>query len=213
MARERRVTRNGDPDGRRQRLRRARRHRREPMIRPAPVTLEGHGVWLEPLTDGHEARTHAPRWPTASSGRSGSRRCPSRIALARTSTAALDGQKPGPLLPWAVREEPRAARSSAAPATTTSSPTSTASKSATPSMRATWQRTHVNTRVSCSVHMRSKGSGVRSSGSAPTTSTSLPAGDRGDRREEGRRDSAPPGTARRHGPRLRHVQHPGRGVA
>ena len=96
LARERRVTRHGDPDRRRQRLRRARRHRREPMIHPAPVTLEGHGIRLEPLTDGHHdalARRRGRRRAVGALVHVGAR---AGCDAARTSPTALEGQQRRP---------------------------------------------------------------------------------------------------------------------
>lgn len=73
------------------------------MIHPAPVTLEGHGVRLEPLTDGHEPALRAAvadgelwkLWFTT---------VPEPDRVGAYIAAALDGQKQGHMLPWAVRE-------------------------------------------------------------------------------------------------------------
>ena len=73
------------------------------MIAPAPVTLEGHGVRLEPLTPGHEAGLVAAAsdgrlwelWYTA---------VPEPEKVARYIADALAGQAAGHMLPWAVRE-------------------------------------------------------------------------------------------------------------
>ena len=73
------------------------------MISPAPVTLEGHGMRLEPLAPSHEADLRAAAsdgklwelWFTA---------VPEPDKVAAYIQAALDGQKAGHMLPWAVRE-------------------------------------------------------------------------------------------------------------
>jgi RimJ/RimL family protein N-acetyltransferase len=73
------------------------------MITLAPVTLEGHGVRLEPLTHAHEEGLTA----AASDGRLWelwftSVPEPSRVATYVND--ALDGQQAGHMLPWAVRD-------------------------------------------------------------------------------------------------------------
>src|SRR5687768_5858807 len=73
------------------------------MIHVAPITLEGHGVRLEPLTPGHaDGLADAARdgslwdlWYTS---------VPSPDEAARYVGDALDGQRAGVMLPWAVRE-------------------------------------------------------------------------------------------------------------
>lgn len=73
------------------------------MIHPAPVTLEGHGVRLEPLTPSHEDALRAAAsdgklwelWFTA---------VPAPDQTATYVTDALNGQKAGHMLPWVVRE-------------------------------------------------------------------------------------------------------------
>ena len=73
------------------------------MIAPAPVTLEGHGVRLEPLAPAHEAALVAAAsdgrlwelWYTA---------VPEPEKVARYIADALAGQAAGHMLPWAVRE-------------------------------------------------------------------------------------------------------------
>ncbi|TAK17537.1 MAG: N-acetyltransferase [Acidobacteria bacterium] len=73
------------------------------MIHLAPVTLEGHGVRLEPLTLAHaEALGVAvadgqlwERWYTA---------VPTRDTAAKYVEDALAGQAEGHMQPWAVRE-------------------------------------------------------------------------------------------------------------
>jgi RimJ/RimL family protein N-acetyltransferase len=73
------------------------------MILPAPTTLEGHGVRLEPLTPAHEAALAAAAadgelwklWFTS---------VPAPGETARYIEAALAGQAAGQMLPWAVRD-------------------------------------------------------------------------------------------------------------
>lgn len=73
------------------------------MIAPAPITLEGHGVRLEPLTLAHEEDLAAAAadgklwelWFTS---------VPAPGETARYIGTALDGQRAGEMLPWAVRE-------------------------------------------------------------------------------------------------------------
>lgn len=73
------------------------------MISPVPVTLEGHGVRLEPLTpehhDGLATATADGRlwelWYTS---------VPAPEACADYIAQALAGQAAGTMLPWAVRE-------------------------------------------------------------------------------------------------------------
>ena len=73
------------------------------MISLSPVTLEGHGVRLEPLTPDHEASFAAAvadgklweLWYTS---------VPEPNGVARYIADALSGQAAGHMLPWAVRE-------------------------------------------------------------------------------------------------------------
>lgn len=73
------------------------------MISLSPVTLEGHGVRLEPLTRDHEASLAAAvadgklweLWYTS---------VPDPNGVARYIADALAGQAAGHMLPWAVRE-------------------------------------------------------------------------------------------------------------
>jgi N-acetyltransferase len=73
------------------------------LITCSPVTLEGHGVRLEPLTPAHEeAIRHAASdgnlwelWYTT---------VPAPDEVAAYITTALQGQKEGRMLPWVVRE-------------------------------------------------------------------------------------------------------------
>ncbi len=73
------------------------------MINPQPITLEGHGVRLEPLAlahrDGLAAATANGRlwelWFTV---------VPAPEEIEKYITDALAGQQAGKMLPWAVRE-------------------------------------------------------------------------------------------------------------
>jgi RimJ/RimL family protein N-acetyltransferase len=73
------------------------------MIHPAPVALEGHGVQLEPLSTAHEPALRAAvadgelwtLWFTT---------VPEPGKVGAYISTALDGQKQGHMLPWAVRE-------------------------------------------------------------------------------------------------------------
>ncbi|HEY3349086.1 MAG TPA: GNAT family protein [Thermoanaerobaculia bacterium] len=73
------------------------------MIRPAPVTLEGHGVRLEPLHPAHESGLAAAAadgklwelWFTS---------VPEPGQTAKYVADALAGQEAGHMVPWAVRE-------------------------------------------------------------------------------------------------------------
>jgi RimJ/RimL family protein N-acetyltransferase len=73
------------------------------VIAPRPVTLEGHGVRLEPLARRHEAGLSAAAadgklwelWYTS---------VPEPGQTAKYVADALAGQKAGHMVPWAVRE-------------------------------------------------------------------------------------------------------------
>lgn len=73
------------------------------MIAPAPVTLEGHGVRLEPLAESHADGLAAAAadgklwelWYTS---------VPAPDQTAGYLAAALEGRRAGHMLPWAVRE-------------------------------------------------------------------------------------------------------------
>lgn len=73
------------------------------MIKLHPVTLEGHGIRLEPLTDAH----HDALTVAAADGRLWELWFTSVPAPEETRayiSDALAGQKAGHMLPWAVRE-------------------------------------------------------------------------------------------------------------
>jgi N-acetyltransferase len=73
------------------------------MIAPVPVTLEGHGVRLEPLSESHEAGLAE----AAADGELWERWFTAVPEPGKTSTyiaTALAGQAAGHMLPWAVRE-------------------------------------------------------------------------------------------------------------
>ena len=73
------------------------------MISPVPVTLEGHGIRLEPLSPAHEAALAAAAadgelwklWFTS---------VPAPDETAAYIASALAGHTAGHMLPWAVRE-------------------------------------------------------------------------------------------------------------
>ena len=73
------------------------------MISPAPVTLEGHGIRLEPLGAAHEdgiasAATDGRLWELWFTS------VPEPVGVASYIAAALEGQRAGHMLPWAVRD-------------------------------------------------------------------------------------------------------------
>lgn len=73
------------------------------MINPAPVTLEGHGVRLEPLAPAHRdglaaAVTDGRLWELWYTV------VPHPDDVAKYITDAIAGQQAGKMLPWAVRE-------------------------------------------------------------------------------------------------------------
>jgi len=73
------------------------------LITLSPVTLEGHGVRLEPLTQAH----HDGLAAAAADGRLWElwfTSVPEPDQTAAYIEAALDGQKAGHMLPWAVRD-------------------------------------------------------------------------------------------------------------
>ena len=73
------------------------------MITPTPVTLEGHGIRLEPLTPAHQDGLAA----AAADGRLWElwfTSVPAPEETGRYIADALDGQQAGHMLPWAVRE-------------------------------------------------------------------------------------------------------------
>ena len=73
------------------------------MIAPAPVTLEGHGVRLEPLTPAHRDGLAA----AAADGKLWELWFTSVPEPAQTDAyiaTALDGLRAGHMLPWAVRD-------------------------------------------------------------------------------------------------------------
>jgi len=113
------------------------------VIQPAPITLEGHGIRLEPLTTDHQQALATAvadgrlweLWFTA---------VPEPDRTAAYISAALEGQRAGTMLPWAVRE-----------LTTGAIVGSTRYHDIVPPIdrveigytwyAATWQRSHVNT--------------------------------------------------------------------
>jgi RimJ/RimL family protein N-acetyltransferase len=73
------------------------------MLTPAPITLEGHGVRLEPLAPSHAKSLTAAvsdgklweLWFTS---------VPEPEQVSEYIESALEGQRAGTMLPWAVRE-------------------------------------------------------------------------------------------------------------
>jgi RimJ/RimL family protein N-acetyltransferase len=73
------------------------------MINPQPVTLEGHGIRLEPLTEAHHDALEA----AAADGKLWELWFTSVPEPGKTTeyiAAALKGQQDGHMLPWAVRD-------------------------------------------------------------------------------------------------------------
>jgi len=73
------------------------------MINPQPVTLEGHGIRLEPLTEAHHDALEA----AAADGKLWELWFTSVPEPGKTKeyiAAALKGQQDGHMLPWAVRD-------------------------------------------------------------------------------------------------------------
>jgi len=73
------------------------------MISPTPVTLEGHGIRLEPLTEAHQDGLAA----AASDGRLWElwfTSVPQPDQVDAYIATALDGQQAGHMLPWVVRD-------------------------------------------------------------------------------------------------------------
>jgi RimJ/RimL family protein N-acetyltransferase len=73
------------------------------MIKPQPVELNGHGVRLEPLTLEHEGALR----DAAADGRLWElwfTSVPEPDTVTAYISAALDGERAGHMLPWAVRE-------------------------------------------------------------------------------------------------------------
>ena len=73
------------------------------MITPAPVTLEGHGIQLEPLTPAHQeglatAAADGRLWELWFTS------VPAPEETGKYIDTALAGQKDGHMLPWAVRD-------------------------------------------------------------------------------------------------------------
>ena len=73
------------------------------MIKPAPTTLEGYGIRLEPLTHAHtdglrDAAVDGRLWELWYTS------VPEAEQVTAYITAALAGQEAGHMLPWAVRE-------------------------------------------------------------------------------------------------------------
>jgi RimJ/RimL family protein N-acetyltransferase len=113
------------------------------MIHPAPVTLEGHGVRLEPLRAEHEEGLAA----AAADGRLWElwyTFVPPREKTAAYIAEALAGQQAGHMLPWAVRETGSGAIVGSTRYHDIDAPIDRVEIGYTWYARA-WQRTHVNT--------------------------------------------------------------------
>ncbi len=113
------------------------------MIAPTPVTLEGHGVRLEPLAPAHEEGLAAAvtdgrlweLWFTA---------VPEPARVAGYIADALAGQQAGHMLPWAVRELKTGAIAGSTRYHDIVAPVDRVEIGYT-WYAATWQRSHVNT--------------------------------------------------------------------
>jgi RimJ/RimL family protein N-acetyltransferase len=73
------------------------------MLTPAPITLEGHGVRLEPLAPSHAqslmvAVSDGKLWELWFTS------VPEPTQVSEYIESALEGQRAGTMLPWAVRE-------------------------------------------------------------------------------------------------------------
>ena len=113
------------------------------MIAPAPVQLEGYGIRLEPLTDSHRQGLTA----AASDGQLWKLWFTSVPEPAKTAayiTEALDGQRAGHMLPWAVRELVTGAVAGSTRFHDIVAPIDRVEIGYT-WYAAAWQRTHVNT--------------------------------------------------------------------
>jgi RimJ/RimL family protein N-acetyltransferase len=113
------------------------------VIAPTPVTLEGHGVRLEPLAPAHEEGLAAAvtdgrlweLWFTA---------VPEPARVAGYIADALAGQQAGHMLPWAVRELKTGAIAGSTRYHDIVAPVDRVEIGYT-WYAATWQRSHVNT--------------------------------------------------------------------
>jgi RimJ/RimL family protein N-acetyltransferase len=113
------------------------------MIEIAPVTLEGHGIRLEPLTATHEADLAT----AAADGRLWElwfTSVPKPEQTGAYIAHALDGQRAGHMLPWAVRESSTGAVVGSTRYHDIAAPIDRVEIGYT-WYAGTWQRTHVNT--------------------------------------------------------------------
>jgi len=113
------------------------------VIAPAPVQLEGHGIRLEPLTAGHgeglaAAAADGQLWKLWFSSVPGPDQTTGYIA------EALDGQRAGHMLPWAVRELETGAIAGSTRFHDIAVPVDRVEIGYT-WYASSWQRTHVNT--------------------------------------------------------------------
>ncbi len=183
------------------------------MDTPSPITLEGHGVRLEPLTrEHHDGLVAAAQdgelwklWFTS---------VPEPDQAHAYISAALAGQEAGHMLPWAVRELATGLIAG-----------STRYHDIVPAAGPRRDRLHV---VRAPLAEEPRQHGLQAAAARPRVRRArlrrrrpahrqlqlrLAAGDRGARREEGRRAPPPRAAPRRHRARHRDVQHPGRRVA
>jgi RimJ/RimL family protein N-acetyltransferase len=113
------------------------------MIEIAPVTLEGHGIRLEPLTAAHEADLAT----AAADGRLWElwfTSVPKPEQTGAYIAQALDGERAGHMLPWAVRELSAGAVVGSTRYHDIAAPIDRVEIGYT-WYAGTWQRTHVNT--------------------------------------------------------------------
>ena len=142
------------------------------MIEIQPITLEGHGIRLEPLAYEHQdglavAATDGKLWELWFTA------VPEPEQTRAYIADALAGQRDGHMLPWAVREVDERRRSSAARAITISSPRSIASRSVTPGTENAGSAATSTPAASCCCSLtRSIRLGAKWSACAPTISTS-----------------------------------------
>lgn len=113
------------------------------MIAPAPCTLEGHGVRLEPLTPEHRdglvtAASDGRLWDLWFTS------VPSPNQVEAYIATALDGQRGGHMLPWVVREASTGAIAGSTRYHDIVAPIDRVEIGYTWYAK-TWQRSHVNT--------------------------------------------------------------------
>ena len=178
------------------------------MNKPSPVTLEGHGIRLEPLADQHHdelliAAADGKLWELWFTA------VPEPGQTRDYIANALAGQEAGHMLPWAVRELASGSIIGSTRYHDIVAPIDRVEIGYTWYAKH-WQRSHVNT--SCKLLLLGhafdalgcKVVGLRTD----NFNFRLPARDRGVGCQEGRRPPPPPGAPRRNGARQCDVQHP-----